>query len=147
MKKYLYAAIIICAMLLYPACSDFHTSDNGELDGFWQLTDVDSLDNGHSADVRELKVFWAVQANLLEVRDLRGRHVNVFFRFDHRGNQLTLFDPVADDRDISDSIVTDVSTIWFYGLSHLRETLQVPQLNNGRMTLESERLRMYFRKY
>lgn len=129
------------------SCDNFHASDNGRLDGFWQLTSVDSLHNGHSADMHKSGIYWAVQANLLEVRDTKFVHVDVFFRFIHDGDNLTLYDPVADNRIISDSVVTDPSTLYFYGLSHLTETVKVLQLTKTKMTLQSERLRMYFRKY
>ncbi len=54
---------------------------------------------------------------------------------------------MVDDRTISDSIVTDVRTVEFYGLNSLDETFRVLQLEETRMTLENESLRMYFRKY
>ena len=145
MKRILFT--VASAELLLASCDHFHMSDNGKLDGFWQLTDVDSLPTGHSADVRELQIFWAVQADLLEVRGMDLVHLNVFFRFDHSGSTLTLRDPVVDNRLISDSLVNDVNTINYYGLSHLTETLKVLRLDSKKMTLESERLRMYFRKY
>ena len=146
MKRILTA---LCATVLtLTACDHFHFSDNGDLDGLWQLTQVDTLANGKTTDAREQEIFWAVQANLLEMQKIhQEEQLAIFFHFQLEGDRLTLFDPVADNRAISDSIVTDVSTIWFYGLSHLRETLRVVELNNKRMTLESERLRMYFRKY
>ena len=128
-------------------CDNFHSSDNGALDGFWQLTNVDSLHNGISNDVRETQVFWTVQADLLEIRDLSLQHIDVFFRFEHRGDELRLSNPVADNRQISDSLITDVNTILPYGLSHLTETLKILRLDSKKMTLQSERLRMYFRRY
>lgn len=145
MKKIL--LLIAATGLLTLGCDRFHVSDNGKLDGFWKLTDVDTLSNGRSANVGHLQIFWAVQADLLEIRDIRGMNVNVFFRFDFNDKQLTLYSPVADNREISDSLVTDVNTIRPYGLSNLRETLQILELSSTKMTLESHTLRMYFRKY
>ena len=147
MKKIL-LSLFVGYGALFASCDNFHASDNGVLDGFWQLTNVDTLATGRSGDVRQLMIFWAVEANLLEIRDLLStEHINVFFRFKRQGNQLTLSDPVADNRPISDSIVTQVNTIRYYGLSHLTETLKILRLDSKKMTLESERLRMYFRKY
>lgn len=149
MRKILLALFVGCGALI-ASCDHFHTSENDVLDGFWQLTDVDTLATGHSGDVKHLMIFWAVNANLLEIRDMSDMpdaHIHVFFRFKRQGNQLTLSDPVADDRFISDSIITDVNTIRYYGLSHLTETLKILRLDSKKMTLESERLRMYFRKY
>lgn len=135
------------AAMLTAACSDFHTSDNGQLDGFWQLANVDTLANNRSGDVRELKIFWAVQADLLEIRDLTNRHLPVFFRFEHRDGQLKLSRPVADNRLISDSLVRDVNTIRYYGFRQLEETFKVLRLDGKAMLLESGHLRLHFRKY
>jgi len=136
--------LLLVSMLLY-ACSDFEKSDNGELDGLWQLTTVDTLATGHSADVRGLGIFWAVQADLLEIRD--AEYANVFFRFLHEGNSLTLYSPVADSRPSSDRIVADEQELYRFGLNNLTDTLQVLELKKNKMTLQSERLRMHFRKY
>lgn len=139
---------IVGAVLMLTACGEYHTSRNGLIDGFWQLTDMDTLSNGHSGDVRATMIFWAVQADLLEIRDLREHgHLHVFFRFEHKNGQLTLSDPVVDRRLVSDSVVTDVHTLQPYGLSHLTETLLVLELNDEHMTLQSEQYRMYFRRY
>ena len=81
------------------------------------------------------------------MRDLTGKHINILFRFDRGPATLTLSDPVANDRIIYDSLVTSPATLEPYGLSHLSETLQVLHLSSSHMTLQSERLRMFFRKY
>ena len=145
--KHLSLLLISAMLTVLCACDKFHTSDNGALDGFWQLTSVDTLANGHSADMKESKIFWAVQTDLLEIRDITKNHPNIIFRYDHNGNTLTLSDPVANDRPISDSIVANPATLYYYGLSHLTETMQVLHLSSSHMTLQSERLRMFFRKY
>lgn len=145
MTKHILATI--AAVFMLAACDNFHASDNGDLDGLWQLTSVDTLSTGNSADVREQGIYWAVQAKLLKIRDVRNIAIPVYFRFSLHDNTLTLSEPVADNRPISDSIITDVNTIRYYGLSHLTETLQVLHLSSGSMTLQSELLRMRFRKY
>jgi len=140
----------IVGMMLMVACGDYHTSDNGELDGFWQLMQTDTLSNGHSEDMRQRQIFWSVQADLLRMSDLHalyGEYVPIYFRFELKGDRLRVYDPVADRRIVSDSIVTDVETVRFYGLNSLDEAFRVLQLEDTKMTLENERLRMYFRKY
>lgn len=133
------------AVLIASACDKFHTSDNGKLDGNWQLIQVDTLQSGQSADVRQKLIFWAVQADLLQMR--AQDHFSVFFRFKHNGNTLTLTDPVADARELSDSIIANPSTIAHFGLSGLTETFHILQLTSSKMTLQSDLLRFHFRKY
>jgi len=137
------ALCLLCTM----SCDKFHISNNGELDGYWQLTTVDTLANGNSTDMRETMIFWAVQTDLLEIRDLTNKRPSILFRFRHGANTLTLFSPIANNRIISDSIIANPATLYDYGLSRLTETLQVLHLSSTNMTLQSERLRMYFRKY
>ena len=145
--KHLSRLIILAAVSMLCACDKFHVSDNGALDGFWQLTSVDTLANGRSADMKEKMIFWAVQTDMLEIRDLTNKQPNILFRFRHGANTLTLFNPVANNRIISDSIIANPATLEPYGLSSLTETLQVLHLSSSHMTLQSERLRMFFRKF
>lgn len=143
-------AYLFLAGALTGACSDFNTSGNGDLDGFWQLTQTDTLANGRSEDMRPRMLFWSVQAGLLKMQDLhtqKDAYLGIFFHFELKDDRLRVYDPVVDDRTISDSIVTDVRTVEFYGLNSLDETFRVLQLEETRMTLENESLRMYFRKY
>lgn len=143
-------AYLLLGVMMTGACSDFHTSDNGNLDGFWQLTQTDTLANGRSEDMRQRMLFWSVQADLLKMQDLHtltAPYVGIYFHFELKDGMLRVYDPVADVRSISDSIVTDVKTVGFYGLNSLDEKFRVLQLEGTRMTLESETLRMYFRKY
>lgn len=143
-------AYLFLAGTLTGACSDFNTSGNGDLDGFWQLTQTDTLANGRSEDMRPRMLFWSVQAGLLKMQDLhtqKDAYLGIFFHFELKDDRLRVYDPVVDDRTISDSIVTDVRTVEFYGLNSLDETFRVLQLEETRMTLENESLRMYFRKY
>lgn len=145
--KNLSRLFILAVLIAICACDKFHTSDNGALDGFWQLTTVDTLANGHSTDMKDTKIFWAVQTDLLEIRDLTGQHINVLFHFNRGPATLTLSNPIDNNRLIFDSLITNPATLYVYGLSHLNETLQVLHLSSSHMTLQSERLRMFFRKY
>lgn len=155
-QRIVYTLLAVVAIGL-TAC-EIHTSNNGDLDGFWQLSQVDTLANNRSGDVRQRGVFWCVQADLLEMKDLHDMtaneelpHVSVFFRFKHEQGKLRLWEPLADLRDESqeepDSVVTSVSTIAFYGLSRLDETFDVLRLDADCMTLASEKFRLHFRKY
>ena len=49
MKKLLYIFIFTLAV----AACEIHTSENGDLDGYWQLHKVDTLANGSSCDMRD----------------------------------------------------------------------------------------------
>ena len=132
--------------LMLTACT-IETSDNGSLDGFWQLAQVDSLHNGIVVDMRSSNIFWAVQAKMLEVRQADRIKGNVIFRFQHIGNWLILSEPVVNDREIGDSILTDVELLRPYGLTGLSDTLRIWQLDGEQMLLDSKIVRMHFRRY
>ena len=50
------------------AC-EIETHDNGKLDGFWHLEKVDTIATGGVCDMSQQKVFWSVQAMIIEVSD------------------------------------------------------------------------------
>lgn len=140
------------ALLTVTAACELHTSDNGDLDGFWQLTQMDTLSSGRSADMKSTRIFWAVQADLLEMRDLSDlKYIPIFFRFKHQGDTLVLSEPIADLRYITpespDSIITSPATLYFYGIRQLQDTLRVLRLDSEKLTLQSRHYRFYFRKY
>lgn len=126
---------------------EVETSSNGALDGFWQLTSVDTLRSGGSADMRERLVFWSVQKHLLETTDATGQCPNVLFRFVHTDGRLVLYQPIIDKRDTSDRPLNDIASIHVYGIEQIPDTFQVRRLDGGRMVLDTERLRLHFRKY
>ncbi len=151
MKKLLY--LVLAACIGFAAC-DFETSDNGDLDGYWQLTQVDSMQTGGSVDMRPSSIFWSVQVNLLEIRNNKDVLRSVLFRFDKNGDRLRIWNPITNDRQISDSIVADSATLTPYYImcthnadSILETTLQIRKLDSEQMILQNENYQLHFRKY
>ena len=138
--------IMAIAVLLLAGCT-LEASDNSKLNGYWQLTTVDTLATGHSGDYRERLIFWAVQTNLLEIRDLKSDEQNILFRFRHEGDKLTISQPIIDDRTVSDIVVDDPAVLSPYGFTGLEETFTVRQLTHSSMTLVNQRFGLHFRKY
>ena len=144
MKRHIIGLLL--AVIALTAC-DIEHSANGHLDGYWKLTQMDTLASGQSADMTESSVFWAVQHHLLEIKKLDDIEKNVFFRFEHSDATLRIFNPISDNKAISDSVVTSSLTLQPFGIQHLDETLAVEQLTSGRMVLRNELFRFHFRKY
>ena len=144
MRKLLY----IFTMLLMLAACDIHTSNNGDLDGYWQLRSVDTLSSGMSCDMRDSMLFWSFQGNLLHVRDNKEEKLDkVFMRFTLSDKVMTLTNPIIDLRDSSDLVLTDTTSLRHYGIHDMPETLKVVTLNSSTMILENRVLRLNFRKY
>ena len=132
---------------LLSSCT-LETSNNGKLDGFWQLTQLDTIATGGITDMREKNAFWAVQMHLLEVKEPSGNtSQNVIFRFERRGDSLIINQPRYNDRRNGDPVITDPSLLNKHGIYHLREGFFVGRLDNNYMDLQSDRFRFHFRKY
>jgi len=146
MKKYL--IFLMTAGLLLASCELEH-SDNGDLDGLWLLSSVDTLATGGTADVRQQQVTWAVQGTILEMRVATSHDVmqDIVFDFNHTSDSLLLHNPYISDRDNGDVRVDDVALLRIFGLSRLEEGFKVMQLSDENMQLQSKTLRLYFRKY
>ena len=140
MKRLVYI-MALAAML--GSCT-LETSDNGKLDGLWQLYSLDSLATRTSADMRSSHVFWAVQCQLLEARN---KESQVLFRFNNTGDSLLLSDPYINNRDLSDIKVTDAAILAPLGINNLGEHFGIKALSSDKMVLEAPTLRLYFRKY
>lgn len=143
MRKLLY---IFTTLLMLAAC-DIHTSNNGDLDGYWQLRSVDTLSTGGTCDMRDSMRFWGFQANLLQVRDNHEKIRKVLMRFSINDDVMILTDPIIDLRDSSDIVFTDTTILWHYGIHDVPETLKVVTLNSSTMVLENRVLRLNLRKY
>ena len=146
MKKLkLLALLTVCAGLT--AC-EVRTSDNGDFDGFWQLTAIDSLVNGRSVDMHLSGEYWAVQVHLLEVRNTNSHHQNVLFRFSFEGDSLHLRSPYYDESGENGELPKhDVTSLKPYGIDRSDQAYQVLKLNSSNMVLQKEDIRLSFRKY
>ena len=138
---YLFFSILVCA-----AC-ELHTSENGDLDGYWQLRSVDTLSSGNSCDMRDSMIFWSFEVHLMHMRDNKSNYKKVFMRFDLLRDTMALYKPIIDFRDSSDIILTDFTMLQHYGIHDVPETLKVVTLKSSTMILENKVLRLNFRKY
>lgn len=146
MKRYTWL-IALGTLLLLTAC-DWETSDNGNLDGFWQMTDVDTLATGGHENVKEQALTWSFQGRIMEVRQATHKGTPIYiFKFSHEGDILKTYNPYLNDRDKEDPIVEDVTDINPFGFTALSQQFQVLQLSATRLVLQSNTLRLTFRKY
>ena len=125
---------------------DLETSDNGKLDGLWQLTTIDTLNTGGTTDVRQNSISWAFQGKLLEVRNVNEMR-DVIYRFNHTEGSLKLSDPYISEREEGDIKLDNTERLRIYGISQLEPNYRILQLGKNRMCLEDGTLRLSFRKY
>ncbi len=140
--------LLAACLVMAVSCGDlFETSGNGDLDGYWQLSQVDTLQNGASADMTGSKVFWAVQGKFLDIIDTHRSNYGYMFRFQHTVDSLLLSDARVNQRELFDSLLTDVSPLRPLGVNDLAEHFLVEQLTGSRMVLRGKVLRLHFRKF
>ena len=142
MKK---ITFLFAALLLLTSC-EIEFSNNGKLDGFWQLIAVDTLATQHTSDLKTSGRTWAFQGRLLEMGDTKGVCSDVYFNFIHRGDSLLLDAPYRSERDSDDLKVTDIREISPYGVNGLNEGFAVESLANDKMISRPKTLRLRLRK-
>lgn len=143
----LYTNFILMSLLTIVACScEFETSDNGNLDGMWHLTAVDTLTNGTTEDVSVKRIYWSVQNHLLMFDDKSGVNTNMLLRFEHNGDSLRLYDPYIYDRDNGDHPLEDATLLLPFGMNALEQTYHIERLSGSHLTLSTNELRLYLKK-
>ncbi len=135
---------IICIGLLLTGCT-IETSENDDLDGFWHLEQIDTLASQNTVDYGGQRVFWSIQAGLLQLSNQINN--TIIYRLVYDNQQLTLADPCMFDRTDGDTLVTDVDVLQPYGVNSLNEVFLVISLSGRSMVLESPILRLHFRRY
>jgi len=149
-KMNLHTSFLLCTLcvLLSLASCKLETSNNGQLDGFWKLTRVDTLATGGVLDLSEQGIFWSVQMNLLSVEDKYQEDARpILFRFDHSGGKLTLSEPRESYQYTGDKDVEDIKKLQPFGINQLKETFTVETLNSSHLYLSTPTLRLSFTRF
>ena len=146
MRKIFYILIL---GVLFVSC-ELETSGNDELDGYWQMSQVDTLSTGGVADTREALVYWGIQGKLLQIRfSETGTYLGegFMFRFNREDDVLTLSSPILHHLYKTDEPITDVEVLKPYGIFDLEEVFAIEELNDHNMVLTNDVLRLHFRRY
>lgn len=145
--KRCYTNILIAFVvsLMFGSC-EIQTLDNGDLDGMWHLTKVDTLATSASADMGSKRIYWSFQARLMQLDDKSGANQSILMRFEHNGQTLRLYDPYIYDRENGDRPVEDITLLNPFGIVVPDETYTVESLSGSKMILLSGTYRLYFKK-
>lgn len=144
-KTALRACLLLLGVGSLSSC-DIETSGNGDLDGMWHLRTVDTLSTGGTCDMSTGSIYWSVQARLLVLEDKSDVYDDIVVRFEHSNDTLRLYSPQIFYR-ASYKEVDDVSQLKPYGLDSVDQSFSIERLDGSRMTLASDSLRMYFKKF
>jgi len=141
-RSLIYILSVVVALLVFQSC-ELETSDNGDLDGNWQLMQVDTIATGGSCNVKERQLFYAVQVRLLCLSAYNtDAESNLFFHFEHTADSLKLQSASSDGH-----VMYPVSMLRPYGINKEQEAFKIMLLNSDRMQLRSDSLLLSFRKF
>jgi hypothetical protein len=129
---------------------ELETSGNGDLDGYWQMSQVDTLATGGKADTRESFIFWGVQGKLLQIRFSENNVYlgeGLLFRFENKNSMLTLSSPFVHHLYETDEPIDDVEILKPFGIYRLEEKFVIEELDDKNMVLTNDLLRLHFRRY
>jgi hypothetical protein len=144
MKKHFYHLFLIAALVLTLVSCEFETSNNGNLDGNWQLTEVDTLHTGGIKDMKDLQIFYAIQMRLINVSAFNNPNMedNYYFHFEHRGDSL-----IFKTANSEGKTMYTTQQLQPFGLNKEAEHFKIISLSSNNMILQSEMLLLKFRKF
>lgn len=120
------------AGLLFCACQK--EDNNGELGGFWKITEIEDFATATTINTTEESRFWGIQLDLLEIRITE--YNCHYCRFNQVGDSL--FVHTIDDK-------TDLKDYGIY--DNENERYEIIQLGDRRMVLRSKHAKVSFRKF
>ena len=143
MKQYIiYILALVVASLSFQSC-EFEASDNGDLDGNWQLVQIDTIATGGRNDVKSQQLFYSVQMKMLCLYAYNAdAETNMFFHFEHTSDSLKLKSARNDGK-----VIYSVASLRPYGINKEEEAFKVMLLNSEKMQLRSDSLLLTFRKF
>ena len=144
MKKHFYLLLITASIILTLGACEFETSNNGNLDGNWQLTEVDTLHTGGIKDMKALQIFYAIQMRLINVSAFNDPNVggNYYFHFEHQGDSL-----IFKTANSEGKTMYTTEQLQPFGLNKEAERFKIISLSSNNMILKSEMLILKFRKF
>lgn len=146
-------SLITIFLLLLTGCS-IETSDNGVLDGRWQLMEINYFDGSNrKVETKEQLIFWDIQYKLISIHSMTGKlHESLteesLCRFNFTGDSLKLFDFYRHYRE-ADQKIDDPLTTYFQktGINGIKANFAVLHLDSKTMLLQSDYAKLSFRKF
>lgn len=123
----------------FVSCS-LETSDNGKLDGFWRLVSIDTIATQGTLNTENK--YWAFQYNLLCIQN---QNYHYLLRFKHTDDSLIVSEPYKAT-GLGDTLLKTADSLKPFGINSTEEHFKVVYLSSQRMELESQTLKLKFRK-
>ena len=135
----------LVALFCFSACSlEGDGTAAGDLAGMWKCVYIEK--GAQSVELKDQKVYWSFQGNLLLLEDKAGNHSRILYHFTKNGNTLELKEPYRYDRENGDELLTTPSLLSFYGIDTLAITFTIQQSENT-MALVSNNVTLHFKRF
>ena len=132
-------------MLCFSACTlESDSKAAGDLAGMWHCVYIEK--GAANVELKDQKVYWSFQGNLLLLEDKAGNHSRILYHFTKNGNTLELKEPYRYDRENGDELLTTPSLLSFYGIDTLAITFTIQQSENT-MALVSNNVTLHFKRF
>lgn len=146
-------SLITIFLLLLTGCS-IETSDNGVLDGRWQLMEINYFDGSNrTVKTKEQLIFWDIQYKLISIHSMSSKlHDSLteesLCRFNYTKDSLKLSDFYRHFRE-ADQKIDDPLTTYFQktGINGINANFAVLHLDSKSMLLQSDYAKLSFRKF
>ena len=153
MRKMRNFSLITIFLLLLTGCS-IETSDNGVLDGRWQLMEINYFDGSNrKVETKEQLIFWDIQYKFISIHSMSGKlHDSLteesLCRFNYTKDSLKLSDFYRHFRE-ADQKIDDPLTTYFQktGINGIKANFAVLHLDSKSMLLQSDYAKLSFRKF
>ena len=142
-RLYIY---IIGITLLLTSCH-LVTSNNGELDGLWQGMMKEDLATGEVVDLRDSQATWAFQGGMVEMNATTIPPNHVIGKFERGDKTLRVYHLALFTHGKGDTPLEDVTMLKVFGFTTLDETFRIIELNDDALRVETDNVRLTFRKY
>ncbi len=145
----LYIPLLI-ALMSWTSCEKV---DNGDLDGVWYMTRMDSIATNQSIEMRNKRKTWSFQSRLMQVfghNNLQYDRSHVIMsHFSATNGKLIVVDPFVYERMHGDIMLTNDSLdrLRPYGINHVPDTFVIEKLNSSKFQISNDLIRIYFDKY
>lgn len=140
----------LCTFFLLLSCDKL--PENGKLDGWWQVTEVQFARNGvydSIVPMKDRKIFWAVQLKLISITGIsNGTTSETLCRFHYSGDRLQLTEMYVHHRDRDDRITDSAfDKLKDTGIDSNQADFTIEALDSKHMQLKSDFARIVFRKF
>lgn len=143
--------LAIVSTLLLSSCDMIVRSENGDLDGMWYLTSIDSISNSTSIDTHGQRRTWSFQHKLVQYfnYDENNWTKTIMGRFDLKDDMLILRDPFVYNRMDGDYFLDQdsIELLYPYGINSIPDTFIIDKLNRKELNVTSNIVRLHFIRF